>query len=105
MNIRIALQNRNIRIAAYVVLNHVMWWMGVAMCYIDRLIDNIGNDVQSFLITFFPFLAWVVLVVGAIDTMPKDPYSNMRIWFFSAIMGGSLAGIRTFIELITPLIA
>ena len=80
-----------------------MWWICIAMCYSDCLINNINYIVQDFLITFFELLAWVVLIIGAIDTFPKDKYSNKRVWFYYAIMRGGISAIHSFIGLINIL--
>lgn len=70
------------------------------MCYLDYFIANINISFQNFLINIFVFLSWIVLIIGAIDTFPKEPYSNKRVWFYYAIMGGSIAAINSLIELI-----
>lgn len=77
-----------------------MWCISIAMCYLDRFISNINYSFQDFLITFFELLAWIVLIIGAIDTFPQDKYSNKRVWFYYAIMGGFIAAIHSFIGLI-----
>lgn len=77
-----------------------MWCLSIAMCYLDLFITNISDIVQDFLIDFFVFLAWIVLVIGAINTFPKEPYSNKRVWFYYAIMGGGIAAIYSFTKLI-----
>lgn len=56
-----------------------MWCISIAMCYLDRFISNINYSLQDFLITFFELLAWIVLIIGAIDTFPQDKYSNKRV--------------------------
>ena len=80
-----------------------MWCISIAMCYSDCLINNINYIVQDFLITFFELLAWVVHIIGAIDTFPKDKYSNKRVWFYYAIMRGGISAIHSFIGLINIL--
>lgn len=77
-----------------------MWCLSIAMCYLDLFITNIKDILQNFLIEFFVFLAWIVLVIGAINTFPKEPYSNKRVWFYYAIMGGGIAAIYSFTQLI-----
>lgn len=77
-----------------------MWCLSIAMCYLDLFITNINTILQYFLIDFFVFLAWIVLVIGAIDTFPKEPYSNKRVWFYYAIMVGCIAAINSFTKLI-----
>lgn len=77
-----------------------MWCLSIAMCYLDLFITNIKDILQNFLIEFFVFLAWIVLVIGAINTFPKEPYSNKRVWFYYAIMGGGIAAIYSFTKLI-----
>ena len=57
-----------------------MWCISIAMCYLDRFIYNINYSLQDFLITFFELLAWIVLIIGAIDTFPQNKYSNKRVW-------------------------
>ena len=59
-----------------------MWCISIAMCYLDRFIYNINYSLQDFLITFFELLAWIVLIIGAIDTFPQNKYSNKRVWFY-----------------------
>lgn len=80
-----------------------MWCLSIAMCFLDLLITNINSTLHNFLIDFFVFLAWIVLVIGAINTFPKEPYSNKRVWFYYAIMGGGIATICSFIRLISIL--
>ncbi len=77
------IKNKSVRIIRYIILYNLMWCISIAMCYSDCLINNINYIVQDFLITFFELLAWVVLIIGAIDTFPKDKYSNKRVWFFT----------------------
>ena len=45
-----------------------MWGISITMCYFHRFIDDINYSLQDFLITFFELLAWIVLIIGAIDT-------------------------------------
>lgn len=80
-----------------------MWCISIAMCYLDHFIYNINYSLQDFLITFFELLAWIVLIIGAIDTFPKDKYSNKRVWFYYAIMRGFISAIHSFIGLISIL--
>ena len=53
-----------------------MWGISITMCYFHRFIDDINYSLQDFLITFFELLAWIVLIIGAIDTSLK---TNIRI--------------------------
>lgn len=53
-----------------------MWGISTSMCYFHRFIDDINYSLQDFLITFFELLAWIVLIIGAIDTFPQ---TNIRI--------------------------
>ena len=62
-----------------------MWGISITMCYFHRFIDDINYSLQDFLITFFELLAWIVLIIGAIDTFPQNKYSNKRVWFYYAI--------------------
>lgn len=78
----------------------MMWCISIAMCYLDYLITDINGSFQSFLIDFFKFLSWIVLIIGAIDTFPKELYSNKRVWFYYAIMSGGIGAIRFFLKLI-----
>ena len=80
-----------------------MWCISIAVCYLDRFIYNINYSLQDFLITFFELLAWIVLIIGAIDTFPQNKYSNKRVWFYYAIMGGFISAIHSFIGLINLL--
>lgn len=52
-----------------------MWGISITMCYFHRFIDDINYSLQDFLITFFELLAWIVLIIGAIDTFPQNKYS------------------------------
>ena len=74
-----------------------MWGISITMCYFHRFIDDINYSLQDFLITFFELLAWIVLIIGAIDTFPQNKYSNKRVWFYYAIMGGFISAIHSFI--------
>ena len=78
-----------------------MWIASIAMCYLDRFIDNINYTFQDFLIIFFELLARTTFVVGAISLFPQEPYSNKRVYYM--IMGGSLTIIDTFIRLVGTL--
>lgn len=80
-----------------------MWFCGIAMCYVDYFIDDINYNLQDLLITFFELLARIVIIVGACNTFPQDPYSNKRVWFYYIIMGGSIAALGSFIKLIETL--
>ena len=91
------------RIIVYIFLYNVMWIASIAMCYLDRFIDNINYTFQDFLIIFFELLARTTFVVGAISLFPQEPYSNKRVWFYYMIMGGSLTIIDTFIRLVGTL--
>lgn len=80
-----------------------MWGISIAMCFLHYIFYGINDMLQNFLIDFFVFLAWVVLVIGAINAFPKEPYSNKRVWFYYAIMCGSIAAINSFTRLIGTL--
>lgn len=80
-----------------------MWIISIVMCYLDCFIDDINRTIQESLIIFFELLARIVLIVGAIRTFPKDKYSNLKVWFYYAIMGGFLSAIYSFIKLINAL--
>lgn len=84
------------KIIRYVILYQLMWCISIAMCYLDYLI-TINASFQIFLVDFFKFLSWIVLIIGAIDTFPKEPYSNKRVWFYYAIMSGGIGAIRSFL--------
>lgn len=75
----------------------------IIMCYLGYFTDNINYTLQIFLINFFDFLSWIVLTIGAIKSMPKELYSNKRVWFYCAAMSGALAATRSFIKLIETL--
>lgn len=53
-----------------------MWGISIAMCYLHCFINDINYTLQDCLITFFELLAWIVLIIGAIDTFPQ---TNIRI--------------------------
>lgn len=91
------------KILLYIILSNLMWGISIAMCYLHRFIDNLNYTFQDFLITLFELFAWVVLIVGAIDTFPKDRYSNKRVWFCYAIMGGCLSALHSFVKLTNTL--
>ena len=91
------------KIVKYIILYNIMWGISISMCYLHRFIDDINYSFQDFLITFFELLAWIVLIIGAIDTCPKDKYSNKRVWFYYAIMRGFMSAIHSFIGLINIL--
>ena len=55
-----------------------MWGISITMCYFHRFIDDINYSLQDFLITFFELLAWIVLIIGAIDTFPQNKYSYLQ---------------------------
>ena len=91
------------KIVKYIILYNIMWGISISMCYLHRFIDDINYSFQDFLITFFELLAWIVLIIGAINTCPKDKYSNKRVWFYYAIMRGFISAIHSFIGLISIL--
>lgn len=91
------------KIVYYVIFYNAMWIASIAMCYLDRCIDNINYTFQDFLIIFFEFLARITFVAGAISIFPQEPYSNKRVWFYYIIMGGSLVIIDTFVRLVDTL--
>ena len=64
------------KIVKYIILYNIMWGISITMCYFHRFIDDINYSLQDFLITFFELLAWIVLIIGAIDTSLK---TNIRI--------------------------
>lgn len=80
-----------------------MWIISIAMCYLDKYIENINYTLQDFLIIFFELLARIVLIAGALKFFPQDPYSNKRVWFYYIIMGGSIAALGSFIKLMETL--
>ena len=87
------------KIVKYIILYNIMWGISITMCYFHRFIDDINYSLQDFLITFFELLAWIVLIIGAIDTFPQNKYSNKRVWFYYAI----ISAIHSFIGLINIL--
>lgn len=92
------------KVIKYIILYSLMWGISIAMCFLHNIFYGINDTLQNFLIDFFVFLAWIILIIGAIDTFPKEPYSNKRVWFYYAIMGGGIAAIYYFIRLIGILI-
>ena len=60
------------KIVKYIILYNIMWGISITMCYFHRFIDDINYSLQDFLITFFELLAWIVLIIGAIDTFPQN---------------------------------
>lgn len=87
----------------YIILYCSICAICISMCYLDLFIDNLDPILQIFLINFFDFLSWIVLTIGAIKSMPKELYSNKRVWFYCAAMSGALAATRSFIKLIETL--
>lgn len=77
-----------------------MWGLSIAMCFLHRIIEDINYAVQDFLITFFEFLAVLIVVIGATKIFPKDPYSNKRVWFYYIICGGCLSLLEISIKLV-----
>ena len=69
------------KIVKYIILYNIMWGISITMCYFHRFIDDINYSLQDFLITFFELLAWIVLIIGAIDTFPQNKYSNKQMLF------------------------
>lgn len=80
-----------------------MWIISISMCYLDCLIDDVNRTVQDLLIVFFELLARIVLIIGAFRTFPKDKSSNLRVWFYYAMMGGFLSALYSFVKLIKVL--
>lgn len=87
----------------YIILYGVVCSISLVACYVDILINDINPTFQDFLIALFTFLSWIVLVVGVAKNMPKDIFSNYRIWFYYAMMSGSVAAIHSLKELISVL--
>lgn len=93
----------DMKIIRYILLINLIWIISIAMCYLDCFIDDINRTIQESLIIFFELLARIVLIVGAIRTFPKEKHSNLKVWFYYAIMGGFLSAIYSFIKLINVL--
>ena len=73
------------------------------LCYLDLFLNDINRVAQILLINFFTFLSWIVIIIGAIDSFPKDPYSNKRVWFYFGVMTGLIAAINSLVKLINSL--
>lgn len=84
----------------YIVLYCSISAICIIMCYLDFFIDNINYTLQRFLITGFELLSWIVFIIGVTKNIPKNKYSNKRVWFYYAIMTGSLSATKTIIRLI-----
>ena len=69
------------KIVKYIILYNIMWGISITMCYFHRFIDDINYSLQDFLITFFELLAWIVLIIGAIDNIRINAYGfTMLLW-------------------------
>lgn len=88
----------------YIILYCIVCCFIFISCYLDLFIKGIDITIQIFLINFFIFLSWIVIIIGAIDTFPKVPYSNKRVWFYVAILGGLVTATKSLVELINGLI-
>lgn len=87
----------------YIILYCIVCGIIYAMCCLHLIIKDINSVLQSFLINFFNFLSWTIIIIGAINTFPKDPYSNKRVWFYVAIIGGLVTAIKSLVELVNGL--
>lgn len=76
----------------------------ILTCNLDLLIEDINYTFQEFLIAFFRCFSCIVIVIGAIKTMPKNKTSSKRIWFYYACIGGCITTLTAFRELINTLI-
>ena len=91
------------KIIQYILLYNVVYCLALAMCYLDSFIPNINYTLQGILICFFTFLAPIVQIIGAFKTFPKVKHSNLRVWFYYAMMGGFLSASYSFVKLIETL--
>lgn len=88
----------------YIILYLGAGALCILTCNLDLLIDDINHTLQELLITLFKCVSYIVIVIGAIKTMPKDKASNKRVWYYYACMGGCIATLTTFVKLIDTLI-
>lgn len=98
--------HRKLKIKAiqYIIIYCIVCSIIFMLCYLDLFLNDINSATQIFLINFFTFISWIVIIIGAIDTLPKNPYSNKRVWFYFAIMTGLIAAINSIVILINALI-
>jgi len=94
---------RKLKVIQYIIIYCIVCSFIFISCYLDLFIKDINIAIQTFLINFFIFLSWIVIVIGAIATFPKVPYSNKRVWFYVAIMGGLITAIKSLVELVNGL--
>lgn len=87
----------------YIIIYCFISVICIFMCSLDFFIDNVNHTLQRILIHLFELLSWIVFVVGAAKNIPKDRFSNKRVWFYYAIMSGGIAAINPAIKLISTL--
>lgn len=87
----------------YIILYCITSAICIIMCYLDLFVGNVNSTLQKVLIALFEFLSWIIVVRGAIKNMPKNPFSNKRVWYYCAAMAGILAATRTIVRLVDSL--
>ena len=92
------------KLIKYIILYSIICGISIVICYLNYFIEDINYALQYFLLVFFQLLSWIVLIIGAVKTLPKYKLSNKRVWFYYTIMLSSAAAIKSFAELINTLI-
>lgn len=69
-------------------LYNIVCWIGIWLCSLP-LYGEEGFYLDC-LIEFVDLLSWIVTIVGAIRSMPPNPYSSVRVFYYMAGFGGML---------------
>ena len=77
-----------IRTVFYIFLYKIICWIVIWLCSIP-LYGEEGFYLDC-LIEFVDVLSWIVTIVGAIRSMPPNPYSSVRVFYYMAGFGGML---------------
>ena len=77
-----------IRTVFYMFLYNIVCWIGIWLCSLP-LYGEEGFYLDC-LIEFVDLLSWIVTIVGAIRSMPPNPYSSVRVFYYMAGFGGML---------------
>lgn len=95
---------RELKIALrYIILYGIVSSIIFFLCYLDLFIKDINIVIQIFMINLFNLLSWIILIAGAIKLFPKNQYSNKRVWFYVAIISGTISAMNSLVELINGL--
>ncbi len=77
-----------IKTGFYIILYNLVCWIEIILC--NLYISGTDGFYMNLLIEFVDLLSWIVTIVGAIRSMPPNPYSSVRVFYYMAGFGGML---------------